>query len=145
MSERRETQDWVRDVLDFHAKFCPERIGTTPAIPPLGRRALVCNLMIEELTEMRDAMMQGDIPGVADGGVDLIYVVIGALLSWGIDPAPVWDAVHRANMTKIGGSLRADGKVLKPEGWQPPDILAILAAQPPLPAPPGPVGEARER
>jgi len=29
---------------------------------------------------------------------------------------------HASNMAKEGGKTRADGKVLKPEGWRPPDI-----------------------
>jgi len=38
----------------------------------------------------------------------------------------LWNEVHRANMDKAGGPKRADGKVLKPEGWKPPDIHGIL-------------------
>jgi hypothetical protein len=32
-------------------------------------------------------------------------------------------------MAKVGGPVRPDGKKLKPEGWQPPDIAGILRAQ----------------
>jgi predicted HAD superfamily Cof-like phosphohydrolase len=35
-------------------------------------------------------------------------------------------------MKKVGGKMRPDGKVLKPEGWKPPQIEEILAKQPPL-------------
>jgi hypothetical protein len=29
-------------------------------------------------------------------------------------------------MAKQGGAMRADGKLLKPEGWLPPDLAPIL-------------------
>lgn len=133
---------WVRDVYEFHAKFCPDLLGDRPAVPESGGAELRYRLILEELEEMRAAMAAGDLAGVADGGVDLIYVVLGALLSWGIDPRPVFDAIHAANMAKVGGGRRADGKIPKPPGWEPPDIAAILAHQPPLPALLGPAGDA---
>jgi predicted HAD superfamily Cof-like phosphohydrolase len=37
--------------------------------------------------------------------------------------------VHRANMHKTDGPRRADGKQLKPEGWRPADVRAVLAGQ----------------
>lgn len=69
---------------------------------------------------------------VADAIADLKYVLEGSNLAFGIDGEPVWDEVHRKNMEKARGPMRADGKRLKPPGWTPPDIDAILSAQPPL-------------
>lgn len=43
----------------------------------------------------------------------------------------LWREVHSSNMRKLvdGKSFRDDGgKVLKPAGWQPPDIAAVLGA-----------------
>ena len=34
--------------------------------------------------------------------------------------------VHRANLTKASGPRRADGKILKPEGWQPADVRSVI-------------------
>ena len=43
-----------------------------------------------------------------------------------------WAVVHVSNMAKLGPDgkpiYREDGKILKPEGWQPPDIGAVLDA-----------------
>ena len=50
-------------------------------------------------------------------------------MSLDIDVRPVFEAVHAANMAKVGGGVREDGKVLKPPGWQPPDVEAIIEAQ----------------
>lgn len=52
----------------------------------------------------------------------MIYVLVGAALAFGIPLDRVWSEVQRANMAKLGGARRADGKILKPEGWQPPRI-----------------------
>lgn len=48
---------------------------------------------------------------------------------YGIDLGPLWDEVHRTNMAKVGGKTRADGKILKPDGWQPPRIQELLDVQ----------------
>lgn len=125
-------KDWFKDVLEFHAKFCPVQIGDLPAEPSAKISSLRSSLMREELSETIHAMSQGDIDGVADGLVDLIYATIGTAIAYGIDLRPVWEAVQAANMAKVGGATRPDGKVLKPEGWQPPDIAGVLAKQGPL-------------
>lgn len=42
---------------------------------------------------------------------------------------PLWEVfqeIHRSNMRKVGGPIRADGKRLKPEGWVGPDIASKL-------------------
>ncbi len=64
----------------------------------------------------------------ADALIDDLYVTIGSLLAMGINMWPLWAAVHAANMAKSGGPV-IDGKVRKPEGWQPPDIAAQLRLQ----------------
>lgn len=44
-----------------------------------------------------------------------------------IDLDPFFREVHRANMEKLKGPKREDGKQLKPEGWQPPRIAEMYA------------------
>lgn len=75
------------------------------------------------------ARSDGAIVATADAIADLLYVTIGAAVEFGIDVEPIFDEVHRANMTKIGGASRADGKTLKPEGWQPPNVRREIARQ----------------
>jgi predicted HAD superfamily Cof-like phosphohydrolase len=121
-----------QDVLDFHVKLMPELVGSTPATPSHSTAELRYELMREELRETFASMCGGDLPGVADGLADLIYVALGCAVSYGIDLRPVFEAVHAANMAKEGGSRRADNKLLKPPGWKAPDIAGILAKQGPL-------------
>jgi predicted HAD superfamily Cof-like phosphohydrolase len=54
-------------------------------------------------------------------------VTIGAIHSLGVDGEGAWDEVMRTNFAKIDTETgkvrkREDGKVLKPEGWLPPEL-----------------------
>lgn len=121
-------RDMYIDVLDFHRKFgC--HVGGRPGQPSMGTAILREKLLREEFEETVKAMNEGNIPGVADGVVDLIYVALGLAVSYGIDVRPVWAEVHAANMRKVGGGTNALGKILKPEGWVGPDIEGVLRAQ----------------
>ena len=61
-----------------------------------------------------------------DGMCDLIYVVAGSAVAAGVDLSDHFDEVHRANMQKLDGPKRADGKQLKPEGWTKPDHQSLF-------------------
>jgi predicted HAD superfamily Cof-like phosphohydrolase len=127
------SRDWFEDVLEFHRKLAPQVVRPMPAVPPSREEQDYClGFIEEELAETCKAMRAGDLPEVADGLADLIYVAIRAALIWGIDLRPVWDEVHRVNMQKMGGATREDGKVTKPPGWMPPEIARVLAQQQPL-------------
>ncbi len=113
-----------RDVERFHhALDIP--VGHSPAI---RRPELRAELIREEAQETVGAILDGDLVGAIDGLCDLLCVVYGAAAEFGVDLAPFWDEVHRTNMAKAGGPMRADGKRLKPEGWTPPDIAGVLAS-----------------
>jgi len=116
-------------VREFHRKF-NQPIGERPCIDE-SRTRLRADLIREEALETMIAIRTGDLVGVADGIVDLIYVALGAAVEFGIDITPIFEIVHAANMRKIGGPARCDGKILKPEGWEAPDaaILQELAKQ----------------
>jgi len=106
-------------VEEFHKTFnLPIRI--IPDIPPLSRCSLRLNLIEEELEELREAIIQNNLISAADALGDLLYVVYGAGLEFGLDLEPVFAEIHRSNMTKVGGTLREDGKLLKPATYEPP-------------------------
>ncbi len=129
---RRRGRDWFQDVLDFHQKLAP---GIVRPLPSLGEdpiRHYSLDFIAEEFTELQDAARNDNLEVAADSLVDLIYVAIRCAIIWGIDLRPVWDEVHRANMKKEGGEQRTDGKILKPEGWLPPDVAGVLKRQSPL-------------
>lgn len=110
-----------------------ERLGVPapgrPGFPAEHRLALRVRLVREEQAEFERALAARDLPAAVDALADLVYVAIGAAVELGVDLSPVFAAVHEANMRKVGGGVRADGKVLKPAGWRHPDVGALLRAQ----------------
>lgn len=70
-----------------------------------------------------------DIEEFVDGLADLDYVVEGSRTEMGIDGGPIAEEVHAANMRKVGGQLREDGKKQKPIGWVGPNIKQRLIDQ----------------
>lgn len=72
-----------------------------------------------------------DIVEAADALADSLYVVHGSGHTLGIPLPRVFEEVHRSNMAKLDPitgkpNVTDDGKVLKPEGWTPPNIAAVL-------------------
>ncbi len=66
-----------------------------------------------------------------DGLLDLIVVTVNCGLSRGYPMPEGWQEVLRSNRAKIDPATgkvtkRADGKVLKPPGWTPPDLKGVL-------------------
>jgi predicted HAD superfamily Cof-like phosphohydrolase len=118
----------MQDVAKFHRKF-GRPIGAVPVLLSKNDADLRIDLIAEEAVELVDAIKAGDLTEIADGMGDLIYVIIGAALEFGIDLHPVWNEIQKTNMAKDGGATRADGKILKPDGWVPPNIHKILADQ----------------
>lgn len=103
--------------------------GQTVAVENLVQAELYNDLVWEEFHEFVSAA--NDVER-ADATIDLIVVLIGYAHSMGWPLAALWAEVHRSNMDKVDpvtGAVqrRDDGKILKPEGWKPPDIDRILA------------------
>lgn len=69
-------------------------------------------------------------PAMLDAACDLIWVATGLIHSMGIDPNEAMARVIASNDSKrqADGSLAKDdtGKVIKPEGYQPPDWEGLL-------------------
>jgi NTP pyrophosphatase (non-canonical NTP hydrolase) len=63
---------------------------------------------------------------IIDALCDTIVVVHNATNHMGIDIRPFFLEVMKTNFAKVGGPIREDGKLLKPEGWQPPQLKEIL-------------------
>jgi len=95
-------------------------------------KLLRIKLMSSELSELIDAIASNNLIGIADGIADLIYVVKGTAVTYGIDIEPIFNEVQRSNMSKcIDGKLIKDssGKVLKPDTYSPPQLQPILDKQ----------------
>jgi predicted HAD superfamily Cof-like phosphohydrolase len=60
---------------------------------------------------------------VADGLADIIYVAIGTLYIMGLPGPAIWEAVQKANMSKVRGITKRGNAfdAVKPEGWTAPE------------------------
>lgn len=115
-------------VREFHAAIGAD-LPDRPTLPSPDLLALRRTLLREEYDEVMEAMdaLSDDLAPLAQELADLLYVTYGAMLALGVDPDAVFAEVHRANMDKTRGPKRADGKQLKPDGWQPADVRGVLA------------------
>ena len=93
-----------KQVQAFHEAF-GHTVNEQPRIPSIDDIKLRILLMQEELLgkgELAESMENQDLIGVADGLADLLYVTIGTAVVFGIDIEPIFDEVHRSNMSKLG-------------------------------------------
>lgn len=81
---------------------------------------------VKVFSEVEEGFEKPDLVEAVDAIGDLLYVTYGAAIRLGVDIEPFFTEIHNSNMAKLGGGMRADGKFLKPEGWQPPDIAGLL-------------------
>ena len=95
---------------------------------PLWR--LRMELVREEFEEFVHAMNGEDLVAIADAICDLHYVLSGTSVSFGIPEDACFAEVQRSNMSKVESNgevnRRADGKILKPDTWSPPDLHSII-------------------
>lgn len=115
-------------VEEFHRKF-DIAVSDRPRLPDEPTRQLRVRLIQEEFAELQEAMAAEDLPGVAKELADLLYVVYGTAVSYGVDMDPVFREVHRSNLSKVGGYKRADGKWVKPATYSPAQVEPLLAVQ----------------
>jgi predicted HAD superfamily Cof-like phosphohydrolase len=132
MSERSNS-DLVEE---FHRSSGSEG-SATPSVPSGGVLKLREGLISEEHAEVVEAFErleagergERDLAHLVHELADLLYVTYGSLLACGVEPDGVFRELHRANMHKISGPRREDGKQMKPPGWEPADMLAEISRQ----------------
>ena len=103
---------------------CDQTVGTENQ----DQYSLYINLIEEEVQELRDSRTRAS---DLDALIDILVVTIGALHSIGADVDGAWKEVMGSNQAKINPrtgrvNKREDGKVLKPEGWKPPELERFL-------------------
>jgi NTP pyrophosphatase (non-canonical NTP hydrolase) len=95
--------------------------------PSVENYEMYLGLINEEYTELQDAIEANDRVEQLDALIDILVVTMVAIRAGGFDGEGAWNEVMRTNFAKIdpeSGKVRKreDGKVLKPEGWQPPQL-----------------------
>lgn len=93
-----------------------------------GSRALRLTLHEEEHKELEDELAEPyDRAKIARELADVVYVAYGTAWVFGIDLDAALAEIHRAAMSKLEANVRrADGKVMKPLGFVPPDMSVAL-------------------
>ena len=112
-----------RDQASF-MQACDQTVG----VENRDQYALYLDLIREEVQELEDS--QHPVSDL-DALIDILVVTIGAIHSMGADAEGAWNEVMRSNLAKIdpeSGTVlkREDGKVLKPDGWTPPNLDPYL-------------------
>jgi len=92
---------------------------------------LYLKLIQEEVDELQTAVDQNDRVEQLDALIDIMVVTVGAVQSLGVDAEGAWKEVMSTNFSKIDSLTgrvrkREDGKVLKPTGWQPPQLAKYI-------------------
>jgi predicted HAD superfamily Cof-like phosphohydrolase len=97
----------------------------------ISQYKMYLNLIEEEHKELKEAVAADDLVEQLDALIDILVVTIGAIHSAGYDAEGAWKEVMSTNFAKIDKETgmvrkREDGKVLKPIGWAPPNLLPFL-------------------
>ena len=106
----------------------------TPSVPQQtvsDQAQLYKKLIKEEVEEFWEAEAASDDVEEIDACFDMMWVIIGYMKSRGWDCEQIWDEGAKSNLSKIDPvtgfvKRREDGKILKPEGWQPPDFTKFV-------------------
>ena len=120
----------VASLLEFNQAFEIPKFEN-PGLGPDELIELRIKLLTEEVEEYAAAARSGDLVEVLDALADIGYILAGTIINHGMQNIydDAFNEVHRSNMAKlVDGKVirREDGKVLKPEGWQPPQLAQFV-------------------
>lgn len=109
-------------------------VGQNVPNKPIGetdQSKLYKKLIDEEYQEFLEAFYTDDTVEEIDACFDMMWVIVGYMKSRGWDCENIWDEGAKSNLSKIDPVTglvrrREDGKILKPEGWQPPDFTKFV-------------------
>ena len=131
MEQKMAQIDKTKMVTDFHS-VNDAHIGKKPCLPTTDERGLRQRLLQEEFEEYMVGEKNNDIVEIADALGDMLYIIYGTSVSYGIPIDLIFEEIHRSNMSKLGEDghpiRRADGKILKGPNYFRPDISKILNA-----------------
>ena len=126
-----------RDQAKF-MKACEQTVGESNE----DQFKLYLKLIKEEYNELLEAQglnqnldrigyLPVDKVETLDALIDIMVVTVGAVQSLGVDAEGAWKEVMSTNFSKIDSLTgrvrkREDGKVMKPTGWQPPELSKYI-------------------
>jgi predicted HAD superfamily Cof-like phosphohydrolase len=118
--------NYMEMMKKFHKSFCVP-ISTSPKLLSPEDTIRRLTLITSEVGELGDAMRTKDLIEIADALGDILYVTFGCAVEMGLPMDRIFREIHRSNMSKVwcDGKVHKDegGKVLKPPGFGPVDLL----------------------
>lgn len=119
------------DVAVF-LKACGQNYPSAPDPKVSDLAELYKKLIKEEVEEFWEAEAASDDAEQLDACFDMIWVIVGYMKSRGWDCEAAWDEGALSNLSKIdsvSGKVirREDGKILKPQGWKPPNFTKFVS------------------
>lgn len=118
----------VQLVTVFHEK-CGFGIQDSPHLPANRKlRESRMRQLEDKYHEYRAAERASDLVKISDCLADLIYIVIGTCLEYGIPIQEVFHAVHESNMSKVDPwpAFDENKKLVKGPNYHKPNIAEIL-------------------
>lgn len=97
----QNTGEYLKMVNEFHQAFGAP-VLETPQIPPKDRCDLRVTLLQEELDELKEAIKNNDLVEVADAFGDLMVILAGSVLEFGLAEKfnDIFENIHNSNMSK---------------------------------------------
>lgn len=130
MSRNQWTNRQPSDMVEEFHRAYGLPIRQEPKLPETLERDLRNGLLAEEFLEYIEAEAKNDLVAIADALADMIYIIQGTALVYGLPLDEIFDEVHRSNMSKLDENgkpiYREDGKVLKGPNYEPPNIEEII-------------------
>lgn len=116
--------------VEVFLQACKQNHANTP-VPMNDLSNLYFKLIVEEYDEFIEAYNTKDDAEQLDACFDMMWVIIGYMKSRGWNCEQAWDEGAKSNLSKIDLTTgmvirREDGKILKPEGWKPPDFTKFV-------------------
>lgn len=93
----------LEKVKEFHETF-NVHTSEIPKLPNRKIRSLRKRLIAEEHKEFKDGEKNNDIVEISDALADMIYVINGTAVSYGIPLDEIFNIVHESNMDKTCSS-----------------------------------------
>ena len=112
-------------------KACGQDTPSQPDKNVSDLAELYKKLIKEEVEEFWEAVVDNNDEEQLDACFDMIWVIVGYMKARGWDCDKAWDEGAKSNLSKIDMNTgfvlrREDGKILKPEGWKPPDFSKFV-------------------
>lgn len=117
-------EDWAYDIRKMHEHYGANEVVRN--LSPEKLRALLAfryRFMVEEMKELRQALIEGNVEEIIDAYIDLDVVGTGTIDLFDVDVQKAWLEVLRANMAKKTGVKEGRPNplglpdLIKPEGW----------------------------